>query len=139
MDVKIREAMMKDLEVLVKKDSHILEQELIHLITLQRVYVIEEDTKFVGWLRYNLFWDSIPFMNVLYIMEEYRQQGYGKALLTFWEMKMKELKHEVVMTSTVASEYAQHFYHQNGYETIGGFMQKKEYYEVFLEKMLETI
>ncbi|WP_263457765.1 GNAT family N-acetyltransferase [Miniphocaeibacter halophilus] len=111
-------------------------EELRNLINLSRVYIIEEDKELIGWLRYNLFWDSIPFMNMLYILEAYRKKGYGRKLVLYWEENMKKLGHKLVMTSTVSREYSQHFYNKLGYTTIGGFTLLNEPYEIIMEKVL---
>ena len=42
-----------------------------------------DNNNFIGWLRFNLFWDNIPFLNMLYFLEEYRRKGYGKQLLDY--------------------------------------------------------
>ena len=49
---------------------------------------------FIGWLRFNLFWDNIPFMNMLYFLEDYREKGYGSQLASFWEQEMKKSKYD---------------------------------------------
>jgi hypothetical protein len=33
------------------------------------VYVVRDDEKTAGWLRSNLFWDNVPFMTHLYLVE----------------------------------------------------------------------
>ena len=107
---------------------------LEHAASLNRVYIAEEDTEFAGWLRYNLFWDNTPFMNMIYILEDYRGKGYGRQLVDFWEEQMKLLDYECVMTSTASDEYAQHFYVKLGYRTVGGFTFKDDPYEIILMK-----
>lgn len=94
----------------------------------------EENEKFIGWLRYNLFWDNTPFMNMVYLLDESRGKGYGKQLVSYWENEMKKQGYEVVMTSTASDEYAQHFYHKQGYKTIGGFLLGEDPYEMILPK-----
>lgn len=37
-------------------------------------------------------------------------KGVGKVLTLFWENKMRQLGYELVMTSTLFNEEAQHFY-----------------------------
>ena len=134
--MKIRTADRNDFEMIAKNDIHISKSELNHLLGLKRVYLIEENDKMTGWLRYNLFWDSIPFMNMLYVLEPYRGKGHGKALVQHWETEMKKENAVVVMTSTVSEEYAQHFYHKLNYKTVGGFMPCGEPYEIILSKEL---
>ena len=86
----IRYADEKDFEAVRKHDKHISEVELTNAIRAKRVLVIHHNNHFVGWLRYNQFWDEIPFMNMLYVLEEYRGHGYGGRLLDFWEKEMAD-------------------------------------------------
>ena len=134
--VKIRYATLRDIELLEQYDKHISKQELENITSLKRVYIAEIDGQFVGWIRYNMFWDNIPFMNMLYVLDGSRGKGYGKVLVEYWEREMKASGHETVMTSTASNEYAQHFYNKLGYETIGGFMLGDDPYEIILAKGL---
>lgn len=132
----IRFATMGDILNLEKYDKHISSQELENIINLNRVFVAEENSKFIGWLRYNLFWDNTPFMNMLYLLEDSRGKGLGKQLVEYWENQMRMLHYEVVMTSTATDEFAQHFYHKLGYSTIGGFLLGEDPYEIILSKKI---
>lgn len=132
----IRAAQTEDIAVLNEYDGHISAKELENSICLNRIYVIEEDKKFIGWLRYNLFWDSIPFMNMLYVLEDYRGKGFGKRLVGYWESQMKSSGFNKVMTSTQSNEYAQHFYYKLGYSAAGGFSPDNDTFELILSKEL---
>ncbi len=134
--MEIRNANMNDLNVILQYDHHITENELSTLITLKRVLIVAENHQFVGWLRYNLFWDNIPFLNMLYILEPFQNKGYGKALIEHFEKKVKEKGYEFVMTSTVSNEKAQHFYYHLHYQPIGGFSLNDEPFEIILSKKL---
>ena len=127
---------MDDYLALLMVDHHINKDELALSISLKRIYVAYENEEFVGWLRYNLFWDQIPFINMLYVMEDFRGQGYGIGLMNYFEKEMKK-KYSKVMVSTQANEYAQHFYDKIGYKAIGGFMLPKEEYEILMVKTLK--
>lgn len=134
--MQIRHATKEDIDILNQNDKYISKQELENLVRLDRVYLAEEDGVFVGWLRYNMFWDNTPFMNMLYLLEDSRGKGYGRQLVERWEKDMRELGFDVVMTSTASDEYAQHFCHKLGYKTIGGFTLGNDPYEVILSKNL---
>ena len=134
--LQIRLATSKDISVLHTHDKHISKQELLNSIHLNRVYIIEDNGIFLGWLRYNMFWDNTPFMNMLYLLDGNRQKGYGRQVVAYWENEMKQLGHKVVMTSTASDEFAQHFYHKLGYVTIGGFTLENDPYEVILSKQI---
>lgn len=136
MDVIIRNAIPADLPFLAEHDRHVTPAELDNLIRLDRVLLIEADGETAGWLRWNLFWDNTPFMNMLYLLEDYRMQGLGRALTRHWEQQMREFGYDVVLTSTQANEPAQHFYRHLGYADIGGFLLPGESYELILHKAL---
>ena len=85
-------------------------------------YVLLENNEPVALLRYNLFWDSTPFMTMLYVQQEYRHKGYGKKLIEFWEDSMSTAGYGMVMTSTQVDEDAQHFYRKLGYQDAGGLV-----------------
>ena len=130
----IRLAVSQDIPLLSEWDEHISTQELINSVQLNRVYIAEIGQRPIGWLRYNLFWDNTPFMNMLCLIEEEQRKGYGKELVLHWERQMKLLGYETVLTSTQSNEYSQHFYVKLGYETVGGFLLKPEPYEIIMAK-----
>ena len=132
--MNIRIAENHDAEVLCQYDKHIDKSELQYIISQNRVVIAEENGIFIGWLRYSLFWDNTPFMNMVYILESYRGKGYGKQIVSYWEEQMRLLNYDCVMTSTASNEYAQHFYVGLGYKTVGGFMFKDDPYEIILIK-----
>ena len=132
----IRFAKKEDIDILVANDKHVDKAEMLNLIGLNRVYIMEDDGKFIGWLRYNLFWDHIPFMNMIQLNDEDRGKGYGRMFVEFWEGEMRKLGYKKVMTSTASDEFAQHFYIKLGYTTIGGFLPFGEKFEMMLAKNL---
>ena len=135
-DVVIRPIEDKDLTWLKEYDEHISEDVLKRKIDSSEVYIVQIEDKLVGWLRYNLFWDSIPFMNLICILEDYRGKGLGKKLVCFWENEMKEKGYGNVLTSTLLSEDAQHFYRKLCYKDIGGFNYLDEPLEIIFQKEL---
>lgn len=132
----IRIAELKDVALLKEYDTHIAEAELINALMLGRIIIAEENNDFIGWLRYNYFWDNTPFMNMLYILNKYRKKGYGKILTEYWEEKMRRLGFNWVLTSTPSNESSQNFYSKLCYNAIGGFLMSNEPYELILSKEL---
>ncbi|MBD5098902.1 MAG: GNAT family N-acetyltransferase [Clostridiales bacterium] len=132
----IRYADQNDFELLREHDRHIGESELKRGIDAQRVLVMFEQDAFVGWLRFNLFWDEIPFMNMLYFLEEYRGKGFGTQLTRHWEEEMAKRGCERVLTSTLSNEQAQFFYRKNGYVDCGSLLLPGEPLEIILLKEL---
>lgn len=132
----IRFAKTEDIDILIDKDKKIDRQEMFNLINLKRVYIMEDDGKFIGWLRYNLFWDNTPFMNMIKLNDEERGKGYGRKFVEFWEDEMRKLGYKNVLTSTASDEFAQHFYIKLGYNSIGGFLPIGKPFEIILSKKL---
>lgn len=100
-------------------DRHLPESELIKKINEKRCYFIKDGEKIVGVLRYNLFWDLIPFLNLIFLDESYRGKDFGRKAMLHWEDEMGHLGYEMVMTSTQSDEQAQHFYRKLGYKDSG--------------------
>lgn len=133
--MKIRIAEKADSEELIKYDKHIEPEELKSIILLKRVIIAEEE-KMVGWLRWNLFWDNTPFINMLFLLEEYRNKGYGKAMVKYWEALMRQYGYKLVMTSTLSNEAAQHFYRKLNYIDSGALLLPGEALEIIFTKQL---
>ncbi len=132
--MNIRYAQGSDVDELIRYDKHISRNEAEISVELKRVYIAEDNGRFIGWLRYNMFWDSIPFMNMLYIFENYRGKGVGRHMALLWETDMAKRGYKTLMTSTQSNESAQGFYYRLGYECIGGFRLEGEFYEMILSK-----
>lgn len=132
----IRYADATDYETLRAFDIHIRESELKNAIAQGRVMVMYDQEGLAGWLRYSLFWDSIPFMNMLYFLDGKRGKGYGRKLVGFWEKQMEECGYDMVLTSTLSSEEAQFFYRKLGYRDCGSLILPGEALEIILMKRL---
>ena len=132
----IQYAEIQDLSVLKEHDKHISESELRNILPAKKVLMMYQGDTFIGWLRFGLFWDNIPFMNMLYILDAYRGQGNGTRLVSFWEKEMAEKGYRQVLTSTQANEQAQFFYRKIGYTECGALLLPKEPLEMFFIKEL---
>ena len=132
----IRKAQPSDADTVLKYDRHISPKELQNSINLGRVYIVQSDETFVGWLRYNMFWDNTPFMNMLYILDNFRHCGAGTKLTQTWENEMKALGFNLVMTSTVKEETAKYFYKKLGYCTVGSFTLPGDSEEIIMCKKI---
>ena len=134
----IRYAEMRDFEVIKRHDSHISEEELKNIIPLKRVIVMYQGESFAGWLRFGMFWENIPFMNMLYILEDFRGKGAGTALVRFWEEETSKSGYRQVLTSTQSNERAQFFYRKIGYTECGALLLPNEPLEmVFMKRVGE--
>lgn len=130
----IRVAGKSDAETIFTHDAHIRKEELETIVSLERVIIAEEKGIFMGWLRWGLFWDNTPFVNMLFLLEEYRNRGYGKAMVFYWEEQMKRDGHKLVMTSSLSNEEAQHFYRKLKYVDSGALLLPGEALEIIFIK-----
>jgi GNAT superfamily N-acetyltransferase len=133
-DFRILPADKQHFHFLEKHDNHICRDMLKRKIEDSEVLIIELNGTCIGWLRYGLFWDGIPFMNMLFVLNGYRGKGYGRLLVGFWEKWLQEKGYKRFLTSTLANEDAQHFYRKLGYTDIGGFILPSEPLEIILMK-----
>ena len=120
--IKIRYVEASDKEFWYSLDKHLPETEFQNKVYTKRGYVLSLNNKPVGLLRYNLFWDSVPFCTMIFIDCQYQGKGYGKQLIQYWENDMKRRGSEMLLTSTQVDEKAQHFYRKLGYKDCGGFV-----------------
>ena len=130
----VRFATKEHLRTLSALDPHISKEELENSVRLQRVFVSEDHGKLVGWLRYNLFWDNTPFLNLLFVLKEERGKGYGKELILFWEREMRKKGYGRLLTSTQSDEQAQFFYRKFGYIDCGSLLLPGEPLEILFLK-----
>lgn len=134
--MKIRLAEKSDIEILSTYDKHIRITELESAVSLGRVIVAEDNGTLLGWLRWNLFWDNTPFMNMLFILDQYRSCGYGRKIVTYWEKQMKTKGYDLVMTSSLSNEAAQHFYRKLDYVDSGALLLSEKPLEIIFVKKL---
>ena len=118
----IRYVEYKDKEAWYALDHALPETGFDEKVRNRQGYVYVRDGKIIGILRFALFWDSIPFCNMLHIDEEQQGNGYGTQLMDRWEADMRSAGCGMVMTSTQVNETAQHFYRKRGYQDAGGFV-----------------
>ena len=116
-----------DFQFILDNDRHISKELIKNKLKEKEILIVRDlESKIIGWLRYSYFWDNTPFMNMLYINENYRNKGIGKELVMFWETEMKGRGYELIMTSTLSNEKAQHFYRKLGYKDCGSLLLENE-------------
>ncbi|GGI44663.1 N-acetyltransferase [Paenibacillus marchantiophytorum] len=135
--MKIVVATDSDFDYIFQHDHHILENLILPKIMYKQIYILRnQDGSNIGWMRYGYFWDNTPFMNMIWIEEQYRGKGVGKQAVLLWEDEMKQKGFKIVMTSTQANEEAQHFYRKLSYRDAGCLLLENEPMEIILTKKL---
>lgn len=131
--VSIRYVQEEDRAFWFKLDKHLPEAEFEKKIRDKMGYVLFKNNVPAGLLRYNFFWDNIPFCTMLYVDSESQGKGYGRNLMEYWEEDMKMMGYGMLMTSTQVDESAQHFYRKMGYKGSGGLIINIPGYEQPME------
>ncbi|WP_310828868.1 GNAT family N-acetyltransferase [Paenibacillus pedocola] len=135
--MKIVFATDSDYEYIRNRDSHISESLILSKIKGNEIYILRnQDESNIGWMRFGYFWDNTPFMNMIWVDEQYRDKGAGKQVVLFWEEQMKQKGFNLIMTSTQADEGAQHFYRKLGYKDAGCLILDTQPLEILLTKNL---
>ena len=137
---KIRDVCEGDKPFWMTLDPPLSEKEFELKIRDKRGYIISDGDKPIGVMRYNLFWDRIPFLTLIRLDDSYHGKGFGKKAMLFWENEMKELGYKMLMLSTQVDEQAQHFYRKLGYIERGSLSLDntpfEQAQEIFLLKVL---
>lgn len=124
--ITIKPSHETDCDFILQYDKHIKRELLVKKISIGEVYTIRNGNIPCGFMRYSLFWDNTPFLNMFYLLEEYRGKGFGKLALGSWERKMQIDGYTRVMTSTLANETAQFVYRNSGYMDCGALKLKDD-------------
>lgn len=102
----------------------------------KRCYMLYYDDKRIGVMVFNLIFDFIPFLTLMYLEEAYQKKGYGTKAMRHWENEMRLLGYKMIMVSTQVNENAQHFYRKLGYKDMGSIVMNIPPYEQPLEMFL---
>ena len=125
-NMEIRLAVPGDFRAIRQYDRHIPSPRLADCIGSGQVYVLKDAGKIIGVLRYSLFWQTIPFLDLLYLDSRCRGQGHGRDMLAHWEAVMAKAGYAYVMLSTQEDETAKYFYEKLGYRLIGAFLPPEQ-------------
>jgi ribosomal protein S18 acetylase RimI-like enzyme len=134
--MRIAFAEPEDLDYLARADHHVPRGVIEQKIERREILMLHHDGQRARLLRWGYFWDEIPFMNLLWVQEEWRGRGFGTRLVAFWEDEMRKAGYAEVMTSTLSSERAQHLYRRLGYDDCGCLLLRDEPLEIILSKTL---
>lgn len=136
--IEVRYVQINDQDFWYRYDKHLPEQEFENKVKDKKGYILLEDYQSIGLLRYNLFWDNIPFCTMIYIDQNFQKKDYGTKLIKHWEAEMRSKGYGMVLTSTQVDENAQYFYRKLGYQDCDGLIINIERYkqpmELFLSK-----
>lgn len=141
--MSIRPVCEQDREFWMSVDHHCGEEDFRRLVLTETGYVLRHGETSVGLMWYLPIWNSMPFLNLIYILEEYRGKGFGRAAMEQWEQEMRRKGYRLALISTQVDEEAQHFYRRLGYVDCGGLLLDhtplNQPMEMFMKKTLEQV
>lgn len=76
----------------------------------------------MGVLSFTILWDNLPFLNLIFVKEEFRGKGIGSKAILAWEEKMRNKGYGMILISTQVDETAQHLYRKLGYIECGSLL-----------------
>lgn len=140
--MELRAITDRDREFVMSIDRHVSRSGYDCRVYTKSGYVLWEKGQPVGTMSHCLLWDRFPFLNFLYVLEEYRGRGYGKKAVSDWEKEMKAQGFKMVFLSTQADETAQHLYRRLGYADCGVLLFQDTPFdqpaELFFRKVLQS-
>ena len=121
-------------------DTHVNDEQYSNRVLTKSGYVIWDGDEPVGLMQHAVLWDNLPFLNLIYMREECRGNGYGTEAMRLWEKDMKNRGYKMVLISTQVDEDAQHWYRKLGYVDCGGLLMNgtpfEQPMEMFMRKVL---
>ena len=110
----IRHVRAEDRPFWLRLDRHLPEEGFARKVRDREGYVLEEDGQPAGLLRWNLFWDEIPFCTLLAVAEDRRGRGLGRRLFSLAAEEARRLGAEKLYISAMSAEESQAFYRAMG-------------------------
>lgn len=132
----LRTPVSSDLEVLRELWPRLSDAALEAQIRGPRLRIIDAGGKPVGFLKFHVIWESLPFIELIVILESERGLGYGACAVREWEREMAERGFDLVIMSTQASATAQHFWRKLGYRDCGALTIRDQPAEIFMQRRL---
>ena len=97
-----------------------------------RLRIIESTGEPVGFLKFYVLWEVLPFIEVLMVREDWRRRGIGRDAVRSWEREMAAHSFQRALISTQADETAQEFWRRIGYRDCGALTLPGKPAELFM-------
>lgn len=134
----LRTAQDTDFDFLRDFSSECREDQLRAQIRDGRLRIINSSEGPVGFIKFYVLWEVLPFVEVIIIREESRGRGLGRAAIRSWEEEMSARSFQRAITSTQANETAQHFWRRIGYQDCGSLALPGRPVELFMYRDIPT-
>lgn len=137
MDLKYMRA--EDREFVMEIDAHVSDLQFEHRVYTKTGYIIWDGSQRAGLMHYTVLWDHIPFLNLIYVKEAYRNRGIAAEAMKRWEEDMKDQGYQMVLISTQVDEDAQYLYRKAGYTECGALLMNGTPFEQPMEMFMRKI
>ena len=119
--IEIRFADQTDLDGCIALDHPTTPAGVIRRKVEQReIIVAEKAGQLVGYLRLKYLWSVVPYIALIWVVEDQRQQGIGFRLLHYLEDVLRERGHTALYSSSQANEPEPQAWHRHvGFEECG--------------------
>jgi len=124
----------------VGQDHYIPESSLHRKIEAGEVFIALKEDQPAGYLRLDFLWSIVPYIALIWVQEDHRRKGCGKALLTCVESYLKQRGHTVLFSSSQVNEAEPQAWHRHmGFEECGVINEINEggIGEIFFRKKLK--
>ena len=119
MEISVRLARNTDLGF-VSQDGYTSKEVIQRKIDAGEVFVAEVDSTSAGYLRIEYLWSSTPYISLIHVLESYRKQGVGRALLAFVEGSLRSQGHSALYSSSQVDEPPPQAWHRHmGFQECG--------------------
>ena len=117
----VRFANPTDLDGCIALDHPTIPAEVIKRKVEQReIIVAEKAGRLVGYLRLEYLWSTVPYIALIWVVEDQRQQGIGRAMLHYLENVLRQQGHTALYSSSQANEPEPQAWHRHvGFEECG--------------------
>jgi N-acetylglutamate synthase-like GNAT family acetyltransferase len=95
--------------------------EVIRRKVEQREIIVAEKTgQLLGYLRLEYLWSIVPYIALIWVVDDQRQQGVGRAMLRYLQNALREQGHTALYSSSQANEPEPQTWHRYvGFEECG--------------------
>lgn len=137
-DIVVRWAGPADLDF-VRQDGYLPADVVAGKIRQGEVAIAERNGRPLGYLRLEYLWSLVPFIALIWVVEDVRRQGVGSSLLRFAETWLRDRGHPALYSSSQADEAEPQAWHRHmGFEECGiiSGMNPGGVGELFFRKLL---
>ena len=101
--LEVRRALPSDVDI-ASRDGQLSREQVAALVESGRVYVATRGGERVGYARLEYLWSKIPYLALIFVLEEHRRRGVGRTLLAAIERDAGAEGHTWLYSSSQANE-----------------------------------